>query len=104
MTAPDPGVYISPAQTYQEVRDLSRKMDRIEGKLDGVLTETRDIKSDVDDQEKRLRALELGETERQKRETGRIDGLEKGRWPLPSVAAVTACTALGLTLYEITGH
>jgi hypothetical protein len=104
MTAPDPGVYISPAQTYQEVRALTEAVARIESKVDGFLRETKDIRRDVDDQEKRIRTLELGETERQKRESGRIDGLEKGRWPLPSVAAVTACTALGLTLYEITGR
>jgi len=33
MGTPDPGVYISPAQTYQEVRDLARTVDRIESKL-----------------------------------------------------------------------
>ncbi|MBT2439021.1 hypothetical protein J7E93_02570 [Streptomyces sp. ISL-36] len=30
----------------------------------------------------------------------RLDTLEKSRWPLPSIAAITACAALGLTLYE----
>ncbi|WP_329338613.1 hypothetical protein OG866_27180 [Streptomyces sp. NBC_00663] len=34
----------------------------------------------------------------------RIDALERARWPLPSVAAVTALAALGLTLYEIAGR
>ena len=58
MSTPDPGVYISPAQTYQEVRDLARTVDRIESKLDGVLDEQRDIRSDVADHETRLRVLE----------------------------------------------
>ncbi|WP_215456691.1 hypothetical protein [Streptomyces sp. ATCC 21386] len=31
----------------------------------------------------------------------RLDAAERNRWPLPSVAAVTALAALGLTLYEI---
>lgn len=31
----------------------------------------------------------------------RLDALERARWPLPSMAAVTALAALGLTLYEI---
>lgn len=31
----------------------------------------------------------------------RLDASERNRWPLPSVAAVTALAALGLTLYEM---
>ncbi|MFJ9031091.1 hypothetical protein ACIRQP_21680 [Streptomyces sp. NPDC102274] len=79
-TAPDPGVYISPAQTYQEVRDLARTVDRIEGKLDVVLDEQKDIRADVADHEGRLRTL------------------ERGRWPLPTlgVLAGVAGTATGI--------
>ncbi|MGW6743796.1 hypothetical protein ACWGDX_24260 [Streptomyces sp. NPDC055025] len=69
-TAPDPGVYISPAQTYQEVRDLARTVDRIETKLDGILDENKDIRSDVQDHETRLRTL------------------ERNRWPLPTIGVL----------------
>ncbi|MEU8704218.1 hypothetical protein [Streptomyces sp. NPDC048565] len=55
---PDSGVYISNGQTYQEVRDLARTVDRIELKLDEVLNETKDIRGDVADHEARLRSLE----------------------------------------------
>lgn len=34
----------------------------------------------------------------------RLDALEKGRWPLPSVAAVTALAALGLAVYQAVGR
>ncbi|WP_405799260.1 hypothetical protein [Streptomyces sp. NBC_01506] len=80
MATPDPGVYISPAQTYQEVRDLARTVDRIEAKLDGVLDEQRDIRNDVADHETRLRTL------------------ERARWPLPTVAVLAgaAGTATGV--------
>lgn len=80
MATPDPGVYISPAQTYQEVRDLARTVDRIESKLDGVLDEQKDIRTDVADHETRLRTL------------------ERARWPLPTVAALAgvAGTATGV--------
>ncbi|WP_405794131.1 hypothetical protein [Streptomyces sp. NBC_01506] len=80
MTVPDPGVYISPAQTYQEVRDLARTVDRIEAKLDGVLGEQTDIRNDVADHETRLRVL------------------ERARWPLPTVAVLAgaAGTATGV--------
>jgi hypothetical protein len=103
MTSSD-GVYISPAQTYQEVRDLSRKIDRMDGKLDSILAENRDIKGDVADHEARLRALERGETELQKRETGRLDGLERTRWPLPSLAAVTSLGALSVAVWQAIGR
>ncbi|MFJ9029802.1 hypothetical protein ACIRQP_14965 [Streptomyces sp. NPDC102274] len=43
---------------YQEVQKLGRSVDRIELKLDEVLRETTDIRSDVSDHETRLRALE----------------------------------------------
>lgn len=58
MTPQDPGVYISPAQMYEEVRGLSEAVSRIEAKIDGILDETKDIRGDVSDHENRLRALE----------------------------------------------
>jgi hypothetical protein len=70
MTMPDPGVYISPAQMYQEVRGLAETVGRIETKIDGILTETKDIRTDLADHEARLRTL------------------ERGRWPLPTIAAL----------------
>lgn len=83
MTAPDPGVYISPAQMYQEVRGLSATVGRIEHKIDGILDDTKDIRGDVLDHETRLRAL------------------ERARWPLPSLAALVSLAALAMTLYEM---
>ncbi|MEU6550433.1 hypothetical protein ABZ915_09105 [Streptomyces sp. NPDC046915] len=32
----------------------------------------------------------------------RLDALERTRWPLPSLAALTSCTALAVTLWEAT--
>ncbi|MFD9906378.1 hypothetical protein [Streptomyces sp. NPDC059063] len=34
----------------------------------------------------------------------RLDALERTRWPLPSLAAVTSCTALALTLWQGSGR
>ncbi|MEV7282884.1 hypothetical protein [Streptomyces sp. NPDC093111] len=31
----------------------------------------------------------------------RLDALERARWPLPSIAAITGLAALGITLYEL---
>jgi hypothetical protein len=80
MSAPDPGVYISPAQTYQEVCDLARTVDRIESKLDRVLDEQKDIRADVQDHEMRLRTLECA------------------CWPMPTIGVLAgvAGTATGV--------
>lgn len=86
MTPSDAGVYISPAQMYQEVRNLSEAVSRIESKLDGVLNETKDIRDDVADHESRLRTL------------------ERSRWPLPAVAAVTGVGALAVSIYSLLGN
>lgn len=71
MTSSDPGVYISPAQTYQEVRDLAKAVGRIEAKVDSFLDEAKDIRGDVADHELRIRTL------------------ERARWPLPTVGVLS---------------
>ncbi|MEV7197184.1 hypothetical protein AB0N81_36060 [Streptomyces sp. NPDC093510] len=34
----------------------------------------------------------------------RLDALERSRWPLPSLAAITSCTALAMTLWQTGGR
>ncbi|MFE3032902.1 hypothetical protein ACFXKY_14810 [Streptomyces canus] len=91
---PEPGFYISPVQMYQEVQHVSRLVSRVDGKLDGILADSRDIKGDVSDHETRLRALELGETPRQQRDEARLASLESGRWPLPAIGALTGLAGI----------
>lgn len=55
----------------------------------------------IDDHDARLDVLERGETERQKRNDTRLDGLERARWPLPSVAALVALCGLLLSLWQL---
>ncbi|MCW8217136.1 hypothetical protein H5I60_10940 [Streptomyces griseolus] len=71
MTPQDPGVYIPPAQMYQELRSLSDSLTRVETKLDGIGQGLTDLGKDVADHETRLRAL------------------ERARWPLPTIGALT---------------
>ena len=98
MATPE-GVYISTAQMYTEVRDLAKTVGRIEAKIDGVLNETRDIRADLADHETRLRALEA--QPKSSEIEPRVTTLERGRWPLPSLAALTglAGTVLGALAY-----
>ncbi|WP_406177938.1 hypothetical protein [Streptomyces canus] len=98
---PDPGVYISPTQTYAEVQRLVRTVDQINGKIDRILEDNREIKGDVSDHETRLRALELGETPRQQRDEARIAALERRRWPLPTIGAVTGVAGVATALVAL---
>ncbi|MFZ3494635.1 hypothetical protein ACODT5_15650 [Streptomyces sp. 5.8] len=68
---------------YQEVRGLAQAVGRIESKIDGILDETKDIRTDLSDHEMRIRTL------------------ERSRWPLPTIGvlagvggAVTGALAL----------
>ena len=84
MTTPsDPGVYISPAQMYTEVRSLHDAVSRVEAKLDQIRDDGRAVATELQDHESRLRRLEAA------------------RWPLPTIGAlagvagtVTAVVAL----------
>lgn len=86
MTTPDAGVYISPAQMYQEVRGLAEAVGRIETKIDGILNETKDIRTDLADHESRLRTLEA--MPKTSDLEPRVTTLERGRWPLPTIGVL----------------
>lgn len=64
--APDPGVYISSAQMYQEMRSLHDAVTRMDTKLDGLAGQS----TQIQDHETRLRAL------------------ERSRWPLPTIGVL----------------
>ncbi|MER8086627.1 hypothetical protein ABTZ57_16190 [Streptomyces sp. NPDC094048] len=55
----------------------------------------------IDDLAASVDALERGETERQKRDTTRLDALERSRWPLPSLAALVGVISLALALWQM---
>lgn len=54
----DPGVYISSAQMYQEMRSLHDVVTRVETKLDAFTTTAANLGQDIADHESRLRVLE----------------------------------------------
>ena len=64
--APDPGVYISSAQMYQEMRSLHDAVTRMDTKLDGLAGQA----TTIADHETRIRAL------------------ERSRWPLPTIGVL----------------
>ncbi|WP_030928533.1 hypothetical protein [Streptomyces sp. NRRL B-24720] len=97
--SPDAGVYISNGQTYQEVRDLARTVDRIELKLDEVITATKDIRGDVADHEARLRTLEglpKGDAL-----DARVATLERAKWPLPSIGVLSGVAGAAAGIFAL---
>ncbi|MFE4413090.1 hypothetical protein [Streptomyces sp. NPDC056821] len=66
-------------QTDAQVKDAFRRLDDHDGRLD---------------------TIERGDTDRQKRTEDRITALERGRWPLPSLAALVALCGLLLSLWQ----
>jgi hypothetical protein len=66
-------------QTDEQIKDHTRQLDAHDARLD---------------------TLERGDTERQKRNDQRLADLERGRWPLPSLAALVALCGLLLSLWQ----
>ncbi|MEU6441339.1 hypothetical protein [Streptomyces sp. NPDC047046] len=52
------------------------------------------------DHDSRLDAVERGETDRQARDADRLAALERGRWPLPSLAALVGLAALLVSVWQ----
>lgn len=95
MSAPEPGIYISPTQMYQEVRALAEGVGRIEGKLDQALRENVDLRGDIQDHEKRLRELEAQPKTADL--NNRVEKVEQQTWRSAGASAVIAgiCVVAG---------
>ncbi|PAM97255.1 hypothetical protein CJI59_35565 [Streptomyces sp. Alain-F2R5] len=81
---------------YQELRSLSDGVTRVETKLDGIAQGLTELGKDVADHESRLRAIEA--QPRPAEIEPRVTSLERARWPLPSLAALTGIGALVVAL------
>ena len=80
---------MTPTESGQVVLELERLRGtvetgfaRVDGQLALLVQRSDQTDKQLDDHDKRL------------------DALEKNRWPLPSIAAITGCAALALTVYE----
>ncbi|NSC22967.1 hypothetical protein FM076_18075 [Streptomyces albus subsp. chlorinus] len=76
---PDGSVIITPTKVCAEVRATHDEVKQVSAKLDALP----ELSGRLDDHEQRIRTL------------------ERGRWPLPALAALTGLGALVLTLYEL---
>ncbi|MFJ5259080.1 hypothetical protein ACIQAC_01215 [Streptomyces sp. NPDC088387] len=82
MTAPDPGVYISSAQMYQEMRSLHDAVTRVDSKLEALTGQA----VQINDHENRLRVLESAP--KTVDIEPRVASLERGRWPMPTIGVL----------------
>nr|WTB32652.1 hypothetical protein OG781_27085 [Streptomyces sp. NBC_00830] len=82
--------------TQSEAESIALELERLHRSVDVGFATTRGdlalLLQRVDQTDKAL-----GEHEE------RLDALERTRWPLPSLAVVTSCTALALTLWQGSG-
>ncbi|MFI6904897.1 hypothetical protein ACIBKY_26790 [Nonomuraea sp. NPDC050394] len=85
MTQPDPlgPVQIGAREIYDQLLQTDRKLDKIDGKVEQVAQAHGELAKDLSDHESRIRTL------------------ERGRWPLPSLAALIALASLVLTLIAL---
>ncbi|MFI6057471.1 hypothetical protein [Streptomyces sp. NPDC051286] len=82
--------------TQSEAEHIARELERLHRSVDvGFATTRGDLALLLQRADQTDKAL--GEHEE------RLDALERTRWPLPSLAAVTSCTALALSLWQSAG-
>ncbi|MFE9737352.1 hypothetical protein [Streptomyces sp. NPDC006477] len=108
MTQPSPS---DPAAVALELERIRRTIEvgftRTDGSLallvqrhDQTDQALKDHATRLDGLDTRLDTVERGETERQQRDAARLDALERGRWPLPSLAAVIGTGGLILSIWQ----
>jgi hypothetical protein len=84
-TDPLAPVQIGVRQLYDELRTVGATASRVEAKVDHVDAKVDGVLTDVSDHEARIRAL------------------ERNRWPLPSLAALVAVASLVIALINMIG-
>jgi hypothetical protein len=96
-----------PAAVAVALAELRGTMETGFANLDGKLNllAQRGDQSDrrLDDLEHRLDAVERGETDRQRRQEGRLSALEENRWPwklIVALAAVAGAVAAVVALWQ----
>jgi hypothetical protein len=91
MTAPsDPlGIHIGAREIYDKLTDVDRKVSDVGGKVDRLSDQHTDLRTDM--------------TEMRADYEARLRSLERGRWPLPSLAALIALASLIVTIINLRG-
>jgi hypothetical protein len=77
------GVQIGAREIYDLLLATDRKVDQMRGEVSQVAQAHGELSADLNDHESRIRAL------------------ERGRWPLPSLAALVALASLVLTIVPL---
>ncbi len=83
--------------TATEAEDVALELERLRRSVDvGFATTRGDLALLLQRADQTDKTLDEHES--------RLEALERARWPLPSLAAVTSCIALAVTLWQSLGR
>ncbi|GAB2957752.1 hypothetical protein GCM10023080_016670 [Streptomyces pseudoechinosporeus] len=83
--------------TATEAEEVALELERLRRSVDvGFATTRGDLALLLQRADQTDKTLDEHET--------RLEALERARWPLPSLAAITSCIALAVTLWQATGR
>ncbi|NGO07638.1 hypothetical protein G5C60_08220 [Streptomyces sp. HC44] len=83
--------------TTTEAEEVALELERLRRSVDvGFATTRGDLALLLQRADQTDKTLDEHET--------RLEALERARWPLPSLAAITSCIALAVTLWQATGR
>lgn len=87
------GVQIGAREIYDRLGDVDRKLSEVCSKVDRLVDAQGAIREDVAELREDIRDHE-----------DRLRGLERGRWPLPSLAALCSIAAVVIALIGLMGR
>lgn len=103
--APEPGAIVTISQMYQEVRELSAAMGRLEEHVAQVAELLKELAANHRGVDERLRRVEDQRLpERVDDHEGRLRLLEERRWPHGVVSLVAAAGATIALVWQALGH
>ncbi|MFC5184362.1 hypothetical protein [Actinomadura harenae] len=101
------GIQIGAREIYDKLGDVDRKVTDVGGKVDRLSDQHTSLRTEFGDLRAETREA-IAELRAETREghadlESRARVLERGRWPLPSIAALTGVAALIVTLVDLIG-
>lgn len=105
MSAQDTSDPAAVAVALEQIRGtMETGFARLDGKLALLAQRGEQTERRLDDLDRRLDAVERGDTERQKRNEGRMSELEAGRWPVRTIGMLAAVAGAGAAVAALWQH
>lgn len=102
MTGPTTGDPAAVAVALAELRGtMETGFARVDGQLALLVQRGDQNERRLDDLDRRLDAVERGETPRQQHDEARLSALEAGRWPVRTIGALSGVAAAGAAVFAL---